>query len=143
MIRAARAGDRAGVEELLVAAGLPLDGVAEHFETFFVFEEGARIIGAAGIEPYGPDALLRSVVVSADARRAGIGSSLTRHAIDEASARGARAVYLLTTTAERFFPRFGFVPVPREAVPQHVKQSREFRGACPASAMVMVRGLSA
>jgi amino-acid N-acetyltransferase len=142
MIRAAQTRDRAGVEELLVAASLPLDGVVEHFETFFVCDDGLRIVGAAGIESYGPDALLRSVVVSADARRGGIGSSLTRRALDEASARGARAVYLLTTTAEPFFPRFGFVPVSREAVPQRVQQSREFRGACPASAIAMVRWLS-
>jgi amino-acid N-acetyltransferase len=139
MIRGARPEDRAGVEALLTAEHLPTDGVDLCFDSFFVLEEGDRIVGAAGLELYGDDALLRSVVVAQGAQGEGIGSSLTRRALDEARARGAQAVYLLTTTAERFFPRFGFERIGREEVPERLLASREFQGACPASAIAMRR----
>jgi amino-acid N-acetyltransferase len=139
MIRAANAGDREAVEALLAASGLPTDGVAEHFGSFLVAEQGGRIVGAVGVELYGRDALLRSVVVAKEARSAGLGMTLTRRAIDEARARGVRTLYLLTTTAETFFPRAGFVSVSRDEVPRGVQASRELNGACPASSTLMRR----
>ncbi len=140
-IRPARPDDRAGVEALLVAADLPTAGVTEHFDAFFVAEDGVRIVGAAGVELHGLYALLRSVVVVGDAKGTGIGGALTRHALETARARGAQAVYLLTTTAEGFFPRFGFTAVARADVPPELQASKEFQGACPASATVMRRAL--
>jgi amino-acid N-acetyltransferase len=141
MIRGAEPSDRERVESLLVASGLPLDGVVDHFSSFFVVDDGDEIVGVAGVELYGKDALLRSVAVSSHTKGTGVGTLLTRRAIDEACARGARAIYLLTTTAEQFFPRFGFERVSREEVPEGVRVSREFQGACPASATVMRRAL--
>jgi amino-acid N-acetyltransferase len=141
MIRAAEPSDRQRVESLLVASGLPLDGVADHFPSFFVVDEGGKIVGVAGVELYGQYALLRSVAVATDTKGTGVGTLLTRRAIDEAHARGARAIYLLTTTAEAFFPRFGFERVARDEVPERVRASREFQGACPASATIMRREL--
>jgi amino-acid N-acetyltransferase len=137
MIRGAEPQDRASVETLLVSAGLPIEGVEEHFHSFFVAADGGRIIGAAGLEWYGEHALLRSVVVTAAAEGAGLGSTLTRRALDEARARGASAIYLLTTTAAEFFPRFGFERASRDEVPSSVQASREFRGACPSTAVAM------
>jgi amino-acid N-acetyltransferase len=46
-------------------------------------------------------------------------------------------VFLLTTTAENFFPSFGFQRIERADVPTELEQSPELRGACPASATVM------
>jgi amino-acid N-acetyltransferase len=63
--------------------------------------------------------------------------------IAEAEARGIRALYLLTTTAEHYFPSFGFTRTTRDAVPEEVKTTAEFQGACPASAVVMSRDLAA
>jgi amino-acid N-acetyltransferase len=137
MIRTAVAADRRAVEALLQAAGLPLEGVAEHFASFFVVDDGNAIVGASGLELYGSDALLRSVVVAEAARSAGVGSSLARRALDEAYARSVRSVYLLTTTADGFFARMGFETITRKDVPRSVQASREFEGACPTSAAVM------
>jgi amino-acid N-acetyltransferase len=137
MIRGAEPQDRASVEALLVSAGLPTEGVDDHFASFFVADDGGRIVGAAGLEWYGEHALLRSVVVTAAAKGAGLGSTLTRRALDEARSRGVSAVYLLTTTAEDFFPRFGFERASRDEVPSSVQASREFRGACPSTAVAM------
>jgi len=49
------------------------------------------------------------------------------------------AIYLLTTTAEQFFPRFGFVAVDRQSMPRSIQGSIEFQSACPASAIAMRR----
>jgi amino-acid N-acetyltransferase len=141
MIRAAEPPDREAVESLLVDAGLPTEGVLEHFSSFFVVEDGGKIVGAAGLELYGKHALLRSLVVASVTKGTGVGSLLTRRAMDEAALRGASSIYLLTTTADSFFPRFGFDRIVREDVPLPVRASREFQGICPASATVMRREL--
>jgi amino-acid N-acetyltransferase len=137
LLRPARESDRDQVEALLRHADLPTDGVAEYFGTFIVADDGARIVGVAGLEVHGRDALLRSVAVLPEARRTGLGSALTERALTEARNIGLETVYLLTTTAESFFPRFGFEPIPWSVVPPRVQESREFRGACPSSAVAM------
>jgi amino-acid N-acetyltransferase len=76
-------------------------------------------------------------------RRQGLGRALVTEVIARAEARGIRALYLLTTTAERYFPSFGFARTTREAVPAPVRVSAEFGGACPASAVVMEKQLGA
>ena len=63
--------------------------------------------------------------------------------ISDAEARGTNALFLLTTTAERYFPSFGFHEVARDAVPDDIKATAEFREACPASATVMMRPVAA
>ena len=60
---------------------------------------------------------------------------------EEAPTHQLSAVYLLTTTAERFFPRFGFEQITRADVPATVQESVEFKSACPASAIVMRKHL--
>ena len=136
-IRRARPGDLAAVESLLTDAQLPLHGMRAAFDVGFVADEGGRIIGAAALECFEEGALLRSVVVDPSVRGRGVGRTLTLAAVEEGRIRKLPAVYLLTTTAERFFPRLGFVATTREDVPRSVQQSVEFQTACPASAMVL------
>jgi N-acetylglutamate synthase-like GNAT family acetyltransferase len=57
----------------------------------------------------------------------GIGRLLCDAAIALAEARHAPAVYLLTTTADGYFPKLGFVRTDRETVPETVKESVEFK----------------
>ena len=96
-----------------------------------------RVVGAAGLERYGDGALLRSVVVDASAQGHGLGQRLTEAAVALARDLCMPSVFLLTTTADGFFPRFGFERIGRADVPESVRQSVEFRSACPASAIVM------
>ena len=77
------------------------------------------------------------MAVDVTERGTGLGVRLTEAAIARARAGRVPALYLLTTTAERFFPRFGFTPITREDVPDSVRSSVEFQSACPASAIVM------
>ena len=140
--RGARSGDLPEVLALLREAELPSAGVAEAFSNFFVAEQMGRLVGAAGLEIYGASALLRSVVVEHEWRGSGVGRQLIDLALGKAKTRGIQDVFLLTTTAEHYFPRFGFACVDREAVSDGVEASMEFRGACPASAVVMRKTLA-
>jgi amino-acid N-acetyltransferase len=138
-MRAATGRDHAAVIGLLEAASLPTAGVPAGLDDYLVAERGGRIVGAIGLERYGTAALLRSAVVEPGARGTGLGTALVERLLDAARTGGVREVFLLTTTAEGYFPRFGFAPITREEVPAGVKASVEFQGACPASAVVMRR----
>jgi amino-acid N-acetyltransferase len=141
-VRPATPNDLAPVEQLLRASNLPLDGVREALPTFFVAQAGNDIVGVAGLEVCCDNALLRSVAVADAWRSHGVGRALVTRVISDAEARGIRALYLLTTTAERYFPSFGFREVTRDEVPDDIRATAEFRGACPASATVMARTLA-
>jgi N-acetylglutamate synthase-like GNAT family acetyltransferase len=137
-IRVATPNDWDGVAALLSASSLPLDGAREHLGEFVVAEHpGLGIAGCAAVERYGDAGLLRSVAVAPAERGQGTGEALVQRCLADARAAGLGTVVLLTTTADRYFPRFGFEVVDRASVPESVRDSAEFRGACPASATVM------
>jgi amino-acid N-acetyltransferase len=138
-VRPAGEADYPAVAALLQAAGLPTDGIARSLPNFLIARsgEGGRVLGAIGLEAYGSTALLRSAVVDPAERGTGVGHALVRALLVHATAQGYRELYLLTTTAEEFFPRFGFERIGREEVPEAVRGSVEFRESCPASAIVM------
>jgi amino-acid N-acetyltransferase len=136
-VRAASAADYDQVVRLLVAADLPTAGLQRSLPDFLVAEEDGQVVGAAGLEVYGDAALLRSAVVDASRRGGGLGNGLVSAVLAHAGGLGVREIYLLTTTAENYFPRFGFVRVGRESVALAVRASEEFRGACPDSAVAM------
>ena len=139
ILRPARSEDLAGVQRLLAASGLPLAGVREALPSFVIAEADETIVGVAGLEVCCDNALLRSVAVDAAWRSHGLGRALVTRVLTDAEARGIRALYLLTTTAERYFPSFGFLEITRDQVPAEVLATEEFRSACPASATVMCR----
>jgi amino-acid N-acetyltransferase len=142
-IRNATSADLSAVEMLLSVSDLPLDGVRDSFSHFVVAENEDTITGAIGFEQFGSVALLRSAVVAPEHRGGGIGQRLVEQLLTRAEEAGVENIYLLTTTAERYFPRFGFMPTTRSAVPDAVKASAEFHGACPDTAIVMTRRVGA
>lgn len=133
------ARERAAIERLLIRCGLPTDGLSDCGDELFIVRAGGRVVGCAGLDVRGSAALLRSVAVDPDHRGRRLGDRLTAAALDRAAGVGLDAVYLLTTTAERFFPRFGFETIARDDVPPAIRGSVEFTTACPASAIVMRR----
>ena len=138
-VRAAAPTDLAAVEGLLTTSNLPLDGVADALATFVVAESGTDLVGVAGLEVCCNNALLRSVAVRPEWRSHGVGRALVTRVISDAESRGIRALYLLTTTADRYFPTFGFRTITRDEVPADVREASEFRAGCCASATVMCR----
>jgi len=135
-LRRAVQADRERVAVLLRELELPTDGVAEWLDQFWIGEHEGAVVGVAGMERYGAAGLLRSVAVAPEWRGSGIGRALVDRVLEEGRAAGVQEVFLLTTT-EHYFPRLGFACVGRERVPDSVRTSAEFTGACPASAVVM------
>ncbi len=142
-ITPAEPADLPAILELIDQSKLPRAGLAEHVATALVARDGKRIVGTAALELYGASALLRSVAVAAGRRGEGLGQALTAAALDLARRRGVRTVYLLTETAAQFFLRLGFRPITRADVDSAVLRSTEFTTAYPASALVMVKPLTA
>jgi phosphinothricin acetyltransferase len=137
------ADDAAAVRGLLTAAGLPLAGLDDAWRVW-VADAGATtgpIVGAAALERHLDAFLLRSIAVDPAQRGRGLGQALVRAALTCADLElGEPAtVCLLTTTADGWFDRFGFLPVPREDLPVAVFGSAELAGACPESARAYLR----
>jgi amino-acid N-acetyltransferase len=142
-IRPATAGDLPAIYELLEASSLPTVGVDDALEGFFVAESNRDVVGVIGLEACGSRfALLRSAAVAGSWQKHGLGRRLVERALAEASARNYEALYLLTTTAEHYFPKFGFATIERADAPVRVQATEEFRGACPASAIAMALAIS-
>jgi amino-acid N-acetyltransferase len=138
-----RPEDAAAVLRLLEANELPTDGLSDHWHTTIVARDTDRVVGSAALELYADGALLRSIAVDPAMHRQGLGRELVAAAIRLADEHGVEALYLLTTTADGYFPRFGFSRVTRADVPAGVRQSVEFTSACPSSAIVMWKSLRA
>jgi amino-acid N-acetyltransferase len=133
--------DRPAIEGLLTANGLPLDGLDVALPTAVVARDAGGIVGCAAIEPYGPVGLLRSVCVAAELRGSGLGTRLVAAVEALAVERGVADLYLLTETAETWFPRLGYVATVRGSVPAALKASPEFTSACPEGAAVLRKRL--
>jgi amino-acid N-acetyltransferase len=136
--------DEQAVKRLLLDAELPVaDLTPEHMQHFFGCGTPEAINGVIGLELFGDSALLRSLAVTTHMRECGLGKQLVAEAESYAREHGVKALYLLTTTAERFFDRIGYSRIERETVPESIKATREYGGICPASSAVMCKRLPA
>jgi amino-acid N-acetyltransferase len=130
--------DLENILELIGQNNLPKAGVAEHLQNFIVALEQDNLIGCAGLEIHADAGLLRSVAVASDYQKQGLGTTLTEGILDLAEHHRLSTVSLLTETAKDYFPRFGFAEVSRADLPSSLKNSEEFKGACPDSAVAMM-----
>jgi len=132
------------VTRLLTEAGLPSsDLTAAHLESFFGCGSTSAPDGIVGVELYESVALLRSLVVDASCRGRGCGAALVAQAERFAQSQGAKDIYLLTTTAERFFERLGYARVQREAAPLAIQRTPEFSTLCSSGSTLMAKRLPA
>lgn len=127
---------------LLDECGLPKEGLAAHLSTTLVARNGEELVGCSALELYQEFALLRSVAVKPAFRKRGFALRLTKAALDLAKYYQVTSIYLLTETANTFFSKVGFIPVPRSDVPQKVRRSVEFTTLCPDTATVMKMSLA-
>ncbi len=128
------------VKQLLSESSLPIEDItAQHLQHFFGCGSGLELEGVVGLELYGKVALLRSLAVASSRRGSGVGSALVAHAERHARDQGVQSLYLLTTTAEKFFLRRGYARIPRDAAPAAIKGTKEFSGICPSSSSFMVK----
>lgn len=141
-LRPAAPGDASSIRALLERNGLPTSDLGSARPEFVVAYEGDDLKGAGALERFGTTALLRSVVVAADRRGAGVGQDIVRELERRARAAGVKELVLLTQTAAPFFQRQSYRVVERNSVAQAVQMSEEFRSLCPASATCMAKSLA-
>jgi amino-acid N-acetyltransferase len=141
-ITAARASDHEAVVRLLDAAQLPHQDVTPPMLAhFLVVWRGRTLAGVIGLEPLGRVGLLRSLAVASEERSRGLGIALT-HALERhARDLGIAELYLLTTTADRFFGKLGYGQVPRTGAPAEIRGTTEYREICAESSVLMSRRL--
>lgn len=126
--------------ETLAAEGLPTGDLNVAGNRFFEFRDcGGTLVGFAGLQQFDTFALLRSVVVFPRARTQANGTGIVNWLAAEAVRRGADELFLLTTTAAKFFEKRGFRPVDRNEAPAAIASTAEFTSLCPASAVLMRR----
>ena len=132
----------AAVTRLLGEAALPSADLTEAKLAHFLSHGAAEAPeGIIGLELYPPVALLRSLAVASNVRGRGVGRALLADAERYARSQEVQDLYLLTTTAERFFAREGYERVPREAAPPAIQETVEFSTLCSASAALMRKRL--
>jgi GNAT superfamily N-acetyltransferase len=130
------ATEQSALVAALAGADLPVVDLDRPGRRFFRWEDDAAF---GGLEGDGHDVLLRSVVVAE--RGTGIGTRLVQALAEQARRDGALRLWLLTTSAEAFFARRGFHRIDRAEAPAAIQATAEFRGLCPASAVLMMRAL--
>jgi amino-acid N-acetyltransferase len=134
--------DGAAIGALLQECALPNQDIHAHLRDFILAKNGEQLAAAVGLEVCGKTGLLRSLVVRPTDRGHGIGNMLVERIVAHAHARGIAQLYLLTTSAERFFSKLGFSKIDRSSAAAEVLSTEEFRSLCPGSAVCMVRDIS-
>ena len=125
------------IEKILQKENLPYQDVnAENIEFYMAFAD-ADFVGIIGLEKFIDVALLRSMVVFDKFRNRGYGCKIVNQLLEEATAKGIKEIFILTTTAKDFFKRIGFEVIERKDVPDSIKSTTEFTSLCPASATCM------
>ncbi len=135
VLRAAVSADAAALHALIAShleegRLLPrtLDELTIHAPRFVVAVAGGQIVGCAELAPLSPEvAEVRSLVVSRDARRLGVGVRM----VEELAVRARREGYRRLTAFAHdpaFFVRRGFSIVPHTWVPEKIAHDCN---ACP------------
>lgn len=133
----------AATRRLLEASALPTEDLtAAHFENFLGCGSATAPSGVVGVEIHGEDALLRSLAVDESARGKGCGAALVAAVERRARERGAKRVFLLTTTAAAFFERLGYRPTSKDEAPPAIRATPEFTSLCPATSAFMVKEIA-
>jgi amino-acid N-acetyltransferase len=137
----AKSSEEEAIRELLMDADLPAEDFARHLQHFLMARQDGTLVGVIGLEPYGKFGLLRSLVVPSAYRGQGLGQKLCERVFSYARELGIKELYLLTTTAEKFFPKLGFDPIARDNVPVSIQATEEFSSICPSTAVCMIKKL--
>jgi N-acetylglutamate synthase-like GNAT family acetyltransferase len=133
-------GGDAGLRAALVEGELPTADLDVEGRRFFRVVADGEAIGYGGLEAFGPEALLRSVVVPGPLRGHGHGRRVAEAVMAEAKRLGVRRAWLFTTSAVDFFSHLGFAVVERARAPETILTTRQATTSCATAAM-MVRGL--
>lgn len=108
----------------------------------FVMEDRDMVAGTVAIEYDYNDALLRSLSVDEQYRNKGIGDELLSFIENYVKRQGVQNIYLLTTTAEKFFLKRRYEKMERSEVPQFIQSTSEYCSVCPSTATLMKKTIA-
>ncbi len=136
-IRKSNLVDEPVIIQLLSDCKLPTQDIIQNKIDFTVATNDDNLVGCIGIEPYGKDALLRSFAVSDNFRNNGLGSDLLQLMVKACKEMGIEKIHLLTTTAEKYFVKYGFVKSDRASAPKSISETTEFSEICPSTSIYL------
>lgn len=125
------------VFKLLSGAKLDHSDLKQPNIRLFRFEENGEMVGVGGLEVFGNQALLRSIAVKEELQGKGYGKTIVAKMEEVAQQSQIKALYLLTNTAAGFFKANGYQVIERENFAEPLKQTAQFAGLCPVSAVCM------
>lgn len=129
------------VFELLAEAKLDFSDLKQPNIRLFRFEENGQTIGVGGLEIFDDQALLRSVAVKKALQGKGFGKEMVVQIEQTARHSGIKSLYLLTNTAPDFFKSIGYQQTDRKDFAEPLKQTAQFTGLCPVTAVCMKKAL--
>lgn len=127
--------------ELLAEAKLDFSDLKQPNIRLFRFEENGQTMGVGGLEVFNDHALLRSVAVKKELQGKGLGKEMVAQIEQAARESGIKSFYLLTNTAPEFFRSIGYQQIDRNDFAEPLKQTAQFAGLCPVSAVCMKKEL--
>jgi len=127
MLRKAQIHDVKEIQKLLLhyanrgdMLSRSLSELYESLRDFYIVEEAGRIVGVSALHIVWEDlAEIRSVAVTEETGRKGIGTEVVTACIDEAKVLGLKRLFCLTYKPD-FFARFGFKIVDKSQLPHKV-----------------------
>ena len=127
MIRKARVGDVRAIQGLIEGSASrgemlhrSLSEIYDNIRDFYIFQGDQSLLGTCALHICWEDlAEVRSLTVSEEERRKGIGSELVKACLREAKRLGVRKVFALTYEPS-FFGKFGFELVDKASLPHKV-----------------------
>lgn len=127
------------VKALLKDASLPIDDLqGQDNITFIGLHIDNKLKGVIGIEHFDNKvALIRSLAVNKQVQAKGYGEKLVTAAEEWAHNNGINNLFLLTTTADKFFEKHGYKVIDRTKAPSVIQNSRQMTSVCPSSATIM------
>lgn len=97
-----------------------LNEIYENIRSFFILEEGDRLIGTSSLHIMWEDlAEIRSLAVLNKYQNTGMGKKLIRKCLDEAGKLGINKVFALTYHPE-FFRNMGFQETSKDSLPHKI-----------------------
>lgn len=127
---------------LLSGYNLPTIDLETGNRTFLTAMDDETLVGCVAIELYESAGILRSLAVHPEWKELGMGKKLTEAAEKWSAENGIEQLFLLTTTAARFFEKLNWQITDRANVPEQVAGSSEFASVCPSSATCMTKNVT-